>query len=242
MEIVPPSWEPRSVAPDLSEGFVHIWRVRADTSDAAVWHRLLNSFERERLSRFRCDGDASREAVGRGALRLLLGQYLGLTPHEVTFCAQTPEKPAVSGRQVEFNVSHSGKWVLLAFARKYRVGIDIEQWRAMDIDSVAHDVLTAEEMREWTVWPTSSRVAGFFDAWTLKEAYLKALGTGIFKAPNSVQIRIAFDTLPKVVWCADDPNAPERWRLSRLDMKPGYSAALVAESGIGRILSYSLSV
>lgn len=243
MEWVPPNWEPRAPVPDLPRGIVHLWRVRADTGDAA-WREILDPRENERLSRFGSAEDASREAAGRGALRLLLGAYLGVPPLQVALLAEPSGKTTVAGQsgdhRIEFNLSHSGNWVLFAFARGGRVGIDVEQWKEIEFEEIAREVFTPEEMEEWMLWPVPHRPAAFFGAWTLKESYLKALGTGISKPPRSVRVRIAPATDPALIWCADDPAATERWSLSRLEMEPGYSAALTAERGINRGFSFTL--
>jgi 4'-phosphopantetheinyl transferase len=243
MELVPPDWEPRAPVPDLPAGVAHLWRVRADTGDAA-WREILDPRENERLSRFRFAEDALREAAGRGALRLLLGAYLGVPPLQVALLAEPTGKPKVAGQsgdhRIEFNLSHSGNWVLLAFARGSRVGIDVEQWKGIEFEEIASEVFTPEEVKEWMLWPVTHRPAAFFGAWTLKESYLKALGTGISKPPRSVRVSIAPATAPVLIWCADDPAAAARWRLARLGMEPGYSAALTVERGINRGFSFTL--
>jgi phosphopantetheinyl transferase len=301
MEFVPPVWEPRAAAPDLPAGVAHVWRLRAAEGDAGQtrWRNLLSAGERERLGRFHFEADARREAASRGALRMLLGGYLGISSDAVAFAAELRGKPVLAAHlrsgnascdaanpalaprlrslnasrdaanlalaarlrsrpasedatnaalvredpagSIEFNVSHSGDWVLLAFARGRRVGIDVEQWREIGAAKILGEFFQPEEAAEWALWPEPERAGAFFGAWTLKEAYLKALGAGFAKPLRSFRVRIAPGTAPALVACADDAQAPERWHLARLEMAPGYSAALATEREIERVFSYTLA-
>jgi 4'-phosphopantetheinyl transferase len=246
MELVPPPWMPCAVPPALPAGRAHVWRVRADTGapEDARWRALLAPAERERLDRFRFADDAKREAVSRGALRLLLGAYLGRPPGGVAFAAEAQGKPvlagAPAGERIEFNVSHSGEWAVLAFARGRRLGIDVERWREIDAEQILRDFFRPEEAEEWRRHPEPERPAAFFGAWTLKEAYLKALGVGLARPMQSFRVR-AGPGPAALVWCAEDAHAPERWSLARLDLAPGYSAALAAENEISGVASFTLA-
>src|SRR6185312_3697670 len=65
-----------------------------------------------------------------------------------------------------------------------------------------------EEVAEWERQAEGDRLAAFFRLWTLKEAYLKALGTGLSKPPGSFRVtgcsRAADAAL---LWCVEDPEA-----------------------------------
>ncbi len=246
MELVPPPWEPRTLPLELPAGVAHVWRVRADVpaEEENRWRMLLAGPEEERLGRFHFAADARREAVSRAALRLLLADYLDLAPGKIAFATEAKGKPYVAGsapdRRIEFNVSHSGEWVLLAFARGRRVGIDVERWREIEAEQILRDFFLPEEVEEWRRWPEDRRPAAFFDAWTLKEAYLKGLGAGLSKPLRSFRVRLGPTEPPALTWCADDADAPQKWSLARLGVAPGYAAALAAESGIRRVASFTL--
>jgi 4'-phosphopantetheinyl transferase len=246
MELVPPLWEPRAIPLELPAGVAHVWRVRADIPavEENRWRTLLAGPEQERLSRFHFAADARREAVGRAALRILLADYLDLPPGRIAFATESKGKPYVAGttagRRVEFNLSHSGEWVLLAFARGRRLGVDLERWREIEAEPILRDFFLPEEVDEWRQWPATERPAAFFSAWTLKEAYLKALGAGLSKPLRSFRVRIGPRGDPALTWCADDPLAPEKWSLARLEVAPGYGAALAVEKEIQRVESFTL--
>jgi len=246
MKLVPPLWEPRALPPELPPGVAQVWRVRADVGEDedARWRALLTAPERERLGRFHFAADARREAVGRGALRLLLGAHLGLPPEGVALAVEAKGKPVLAetppARRIEFNVSHSGEWALLAFARGRRVGIDLERWREIEAGQILRDFFDPAEAEEWRQWPAAERPAAFFGAWTLKEAYLKALGAGLARPMKSFRVRVGPGTEPALVSCAEDDRAPEKWSLARLEVAPGYAAALAAENEISGVATFTL--
>jgi 4'-phosphopantetheinyl transferase len=243
MELITPHWLPCTAAARPPVDTVHVWRVAAD-QPAERWHGLLTPHEAGRLGRFRAEADARREATGRGALRLLLGHYLGQTPTEIAIGAGPFGKPQLAPGSGEaplrFNLSHSGEWVLLAFATRGEIGVDLERHREMDLADVARFSFTAEELAEWHALPATERTRAFFDRWTAKEAYLKALGCGIGKDPRSVRIARSTTPAPEIVSCADVPDASIRWQLRRLAPAPGYSAALAADADISRVRLFTL--
>jgi 4'-phosphopantetheinyl transferase len=80
--------------------------------------------------------------------------------------------------------------VACALARGGRVGVDVERLRATsDILDLARHCFAPSEARAITVLPAADRVGRFTDLWTLKESYIKAIGSGL-----SVPLdRFAFD-------------------------------------------------
>ncbi|HEX3728938.1 MAG TPA: 4'-phosphopantetheinyl transferase superfamily protein [Opitutaceae bacterium] len=237
----PSLWEPRAVPPELAEAEAHVWRTRVDW---ARWEWHLLPEERRRLQRFRLAEDSAREATGRGVLRFLLGGYLGLRPPEVPLAAGPHGKPVLgpaAPARLEFNLSHSGAWVLVALARGGRVGVDLERERPVDEARIAREFFHPEEVAEWERQAEADRLAAFFRLWTLKEAYLKALGTGLSKPPGSFRVtgcsRAADAAL---LWCVEDPEAPRRWQVQRLEIDVGYAAALATERPIGPVRAFTL--
>lgn len=79
-------------------------------------------------------------------------------------------------RPGDFNISHSGGYVLCAVAEEGKVGIDIEKIRSISLtDFKAH--FRSEEWREITESLRPSE--RFFEYWTLKESIIKANGNGL---------------------------------------------------------------
>ncbi len=82
----------------------------------------------------------------------------------------------------EFNLSHSGNYIVLA-AGKEPVGIDIEKMDPKRL-KVAARVLTEEES-DWVCHDPRRR---FFTVWTFKESLLKTTGEGLRVNPATISV------------------------------------------------------
>ena len=71
-----------------------------------------------------------RSLASRAALRYLCVGYLEAEPRSLVFGAGADGKPRLDGSHLRsgltFNLSHSGRHILLAFARDVEVGVDVE--------------------------------------------------------------------------------------------------------------------
>ena len=90
---------------------------------------MLSDDERNRSARFRFEKGRRRFVVARGALRELLGRYLGTDPGQIRFTYNAFGKPELHpdfGDRLKFNLAHSGDLTLIAIARDADVGVDVE--------------------------------------------------------------------------------------------------------------------
>ncbi|HEX3579925.1 MAG TPA: 4'-phosphopantetheinyl transferase superfamily protein [Thermoanaerobaculia bacterium] len=150
--------------------------VADDVLDALA--NLLTVVERARADRYRFPDDRRRSIVARAATRRLLARYLNADPLALTFDEEKFGKPFLRGREIEFNASHSGDLVAVAFARGTAVGVDVERRRQMtDALALARRYFSAEEVR--IVERAGDVADAFFAIWTAKEAIVKASGKGI---------------------------------------------------------------
>jgi len=241
-------WTPLTAASSctLLPDELHVWRVSVDRVgvEREEWKALLAPRERARLARFHFPSDARRELVSRGALRWLLGSYLGRSLAGEEFAIEGKGKPVLrvgsSGERLEFNSSHSGDWVLLGFARGRSLGVDIEGWRELDRESIVRDYFSPAEFTAWKNVPPSSQTRVFFEGWTRKEAYLKALGVGLAKPLASFEVALSGDGSSSLITDSEDELASERWQGCDLSVAAGYSAAVVVRRGITRVRQFEL--
>jgi 4'-phosphopantetheinyl transferase len=139
---------------------------------------LLVAPELARANRYRFADDRRRSIVARAAMRRLAGRYLDSDPRMLVLIEQEHGKPALLNGEIEFNASHSGDLVALAFAKDTPVGIDVERHRNMrDSLALARRYFSAKELA--IVAAASDVDAAFFSIWTAKEAIVKATGEGI---------------------------------------------------------------
>jgi 4'-phosphopantetheinyl transferase len=148
---------------------------------------LLDPGERQRLGRLRGEGDGERFLLGRGALRLFLGGWLGRDPAGLVLGAGPHGKPELLGpppAAPRFNVSHSGDLILLGFHPRRPVGVDVEQRRPVpEWEGIARRCLPPGEGDAIATLPQEEREQAFLAAWCRLEAQLKARGMGLSGPP-----------------------------------------------------------
>lgn len=212
----------------LSEPGVHVWRVPLDAGSPSVSDiiALLSPEERDRMSRFRLDADRRRYGIAHAALRLLLGHYLGLDPHDLAFAAGAHGKPHLaSAPAIEFNLSHSGDLALIAVSHNRPVGVDVESSarRTLDVPTLARRVLCPREHEWLSRVEERSRAHAFLRLWACKEAVSKAAGGGF----TIGFARIATDPDPLFAERSQHLQcAGGHWRLHVLAPGDGYVGAL----------------
>lgn len=169
---------------------VHLRFARLDVPPEEVERctSLLSPDEIDRANRYYHDRDRRRFLVARARLRELLGEYVGMGPEKIVFLYSERGKPSIDD-SLHFNVSHSGEIAFYGFARGRRVGVDVERIRSLsDLLSLTKRFFCAKEHDLIENHPDRERV--FFQLWTAKEAYLKAIGTGIAGGLNRVEVSI----------------------------------------------------
>ena len=236
MSTVEQLWEAPPDAPGLADGEVHVWAAPLDPSAEAIRSHaaLLAPDERARADRFRFDRDRRRFTVARGVLRTLLGRYLEVDPRRVAFRYESHGKPALGGELaahgLRFNVSHSGEMALFAFTAGRDLGVDVEEVRPMEDGlDIAERFFSQAEVEAFRALPAEIRDDAFFNCWTRKEAYIKAVGEGLSFPLHVFDVSLAPGE-PARLLASRDPQQAERWSLRGLpDPAPGYRAAIVVE-------------
>jgi 4'-phosphopantetheinyl transferase len=202
------------------EAEVLVWRS-ALAELGSRYRSLLSGAEHERLERFRRLGDRRRFALGAALLRLAVARMTDVAPEAVgvdrtcDVCGRQHGRPIVAGGP-HVSVSHSQDVVAVACTWAAQVGLDIE---AIPADESGLDFL------EMVVSPGDALVACAHAAlvtWTMKEAYLKATGTGLRTSPDTVAL-VGHGQLACVVTAPDGMPVPA-W-VRGLTISPGYLAA-----------------
>lgn len=224
-------WAPEPDRLILEQAEVHVWRVvlagRPAEELTAAWVGL-SADERQRAERFHFQHHREQFVLARGALRDLLGRYLGQPAGALGFRYGTHGKPALAWPASElcFNLSHSHELALIAVARGRELGVDVEQCAPMrDQAAVARQVFADAELQALAALPEELRSAGFFNAWTRKEALIKAHGEGLSLPLKQFAVSLVPGE-PARLLQSYQPADLWRWSLHALDAGPGYAAAL----------------
>ena len=221
---------------ELPENEVHVWQITLSmaASDFARMWQILAPDERERADRFHFEADRRRAVIGRGYLRLLLGQIFNLPANNLQFQYDEFGKPGLLQKReplVQFNVSHSGDLILIAIARRLAVGVDVEKIRTdLDLADIAARFFSANENERLASLADPLRHKAFFTCWTRKEAYLKARGIGLSLPLDQFDVSFLAGEDPQLLATRPDPAEARQWRLRGLELSGDYAAALAAPS------------
>ncbi len=145
--------------------------------------------KKERLKRFYKKEDSIRCLVSDILARYEICRSLRLKNNEIIFFNNENGKPLLKNNPgYHFNLSHSGDWVVCAVNER-PIGIDVEKIHPIDLD-IAKRFFSCTEYNDLMSKNDSMRLDFFYDLWTLKESYIKAIGKGLFVSLNSFYIKV----------------------------------------------------
>ncbi|MEO5626473.1 MAG: 4'-phosphopantetheinyl transferase superfamily protein [Dokdonella sp.] len=197
-------FESIDTAPRLDGGEIHVWHIAADP------------------------GDGSVAKTAHAALARFLCFYAGLVRAPTIERAQhgkpfSPELP-----DLDFNLSHAGAHVLLAFARAQALGIDLEHGeRQVSLPEIAHRFFAPAEAQALDRMSPARRQSAFLELWTRKEAVLKALGAGLQFGLARVEFTVEQDgAVGALAHIAPEGGCTADWRVLALRPAAGLIGAL----------------
>ncbi|HSX37497.1 MAG TPA: 4'-phosphopantetheinyl transferase superfamily protein [Chlamydiales bacterium] len=133
--------------------------------------------------------DKWRHLLSDLLIRNVIAQELATAPDSIAVESDSYGKPILANRSRHFNISHSHNIIILA-TDDTPVGVDIEYIKPFsDLDSIITQ-FTQEEQQMYYAKYEEQRVGFFYELWTLKESYLKAIGKGLNCSLQSFSIRI----------------------------------------------------
>ena len=227
-----PSYGTRSLKPED----VHVWRIclDRDLSYVNTLFQTLSSDERQKAESYRIDDDSNRFVVARGTVRKILGEYLNSGPEQIRFSYTRYGKPFLKqeGNNIRFNVTHSRGLALFAVACGREIGIDVEFIdKSFPIVKTAQQVFSPNECYQLQTLEPDLQAASFFRGWTLREAYLKAIGTG-FAYPSKHASDPGITSESHVPFRKTGLRRNRDWTLATLNIDDDYKAAIAVEGKI----------
>jgi 4'-phosphopantetheinyl transferase len=126
---------------------------------------------------------------------------------------------------VEFSVSYCRDRCLVAIGRGGVLGIDLERRRWMgELDGIASLYFTPGEASWIEKLHGNEKLEAFFACWTFKEAYSKAIGTGLLTPFHTFALPAASSKRVGVNWATIHGR---EWTHLRFEPWPGYTATVV---------------
>ena len=219
---------------------VHIWRADLSSEEHACrLEHLLSSDEIKRANRFRFPQHRRRFVIARGCLRTLLGGYLGMDARELIFAYSAEGKPSLDPRHksdIRFNVSHSGDIAAFGIVVARDIGVDVEMiGREVDVDEIPKRFFSSAEQQMLAGLRGEDKYRGFFNCWTRKEAYVKAVGSGLSLPLRDFDVSLLPGEPAKLLATRPDKNLVDRWSMASLDFGNGCAAAVVVEGHVEKI-------
>ena len=209
---------PAPVLAGLPAGVVDAWCIplRPDSAALERWRATLSGDERAQAAKRRVAGAAW--AAARGALRVILGLYLGEPPTALGFERERLGKPRLAGRGAPFfNVAWREDLALVGVASDREVGVDLEREREdADITALASDHLSLLDQAAILHAPPERRRTVFFEAWARHEARRKLHGLALE------------DPLPEL-------DGASVVVVRALNVPTGWAAAVAAEGSTWRV-------
>jgi 4'-phosphopantetheinyl transferase len=195
---------------------------------------VLSDAERQRARRFAYDRHRRRFVLARAGLRQLLGSRLGEMPEAVDLVYGPHGKPALAPRfadsDLRFNLSHSDDLAVYAFSTGREIGVDVEAIRVIrDADHIAARFFSRREYEAYRALDAQDRPQAFFNCWTRKEAFIKALGDGVHHRLDGFDVSLAPREPARILRVENTPGEECGWRLESFSPAAGFVAAVVTE-------------
>jgi 4'-phosphopantetheinyl transferase len=214
---------------------VHVWHVDPAAISApevietcAHW---LDSDERSRWHAFKTAALQHDFLVAHALCRGVLSHYTNEPPQSWQFTRGVFGKPALHAPRafsnLRFNLSHTQNLALVALTVAKEIGVDAEQIR----EEVDQEIIARHFFSPADRVVLASSVAGtqretFFNLWVMKEAYLKGIGEGLTRSPET--FTVPYDGQSGTVRF-------EGWQLACSKPTPKHVAAVAVKESAGDI-------
>lgn len=208
--------------------------TKSEGITSAQWNTLMSALpvdKQQRIHRFIHKKDALRTLIADILSRWMICCELNIKNREIQFTTNEYGKPLLQHYdKLHYNQSHSGNWVVSALDYA-PIGIDVEEiGQEADLD-IAEHFFSEQECRDLFALKASEQRDYFFDLWTLKESYIKAVGSGLSLPLDSFTIRRDHRTRSfalDVAHCTNVDFHPCHFRQYPLD--PDYKLSVCAKS------------
>ena len=158
---------------------------RSET-DLKKWLSFVSEERQKRLKRFVRVDDAYRSLMGDLLVQQAFEKKTGLSNQLPKVSKNAYGKPYLQGHpSFHYNISHSGDYVVCA-VHQQEIGVDIEKEMPFDWH-VAKDLFTEAEFEQ--VKTGEKSLSAFYDIWTLKESYIKAIGKGLAMPLSQFEVK-----------------------------------------------------
>lgn len=223
----------------LKSDQLHLWSLNktVHTNRLSEYWDLLNEVEREKATKFRFEKDRNCSIISRGILRSLLGNYLNVAPKSIKFNFGAYGKPFLKeASDIEFNISHSGDVIVLGFVKKGNIGVDVEYTkRNIEVKKIAEQFFSKEEIVSLFSLDASYHKQAFYNCWTRKESFIKALGSGLSFPLDQFVVSLDNTEKAQLITTKWDAKEKENWVLKSFEPEENYIGAFSVKRNVTAI-------
>lgn len=215
----------------MTQSRVSVWWMAVDTVDTGQWTRLaalLDDAERSRAGHFHFEQDRHAYVAAHALGRVLLSSWASGMPQDWRFAIGDHGKPEVvvptGAARLRLNLSHTRGLAAAALTIEHDIGLDVEILDGKtDGVELARHFFAADECALLERTPPELAAETFLAFWTLKEAYVKAIGKGLAQPLDS----FAFTLDPLAIrFHSSSGDDPARWRFHRFQPGPRHMMAV----------------
>ena len=168
----------------LSDEAIHVFLYQISLFNCAEMILHLSDDEQSRAAKLKIQQKKDQFIITRSLLRVLLARSLEKEPQEIMFSYEEHGKPAIkdkiNNKSIEFNISHSGDYALIAMTLENKVGVDIEEINSsIDYQSLSKRFFSDKEKNELQSLENDRQCDAFYCIWARKESFIKATGKGV---------------------------------------------------------------
>lgn len=226
------------------EARVDVWYTFFDEGDdghsTAAWQQVLVTDELAVAAEYSNPAARMQFLAGRALLRSVLSRYLGLPPQQVRLCAGLFGKPHldISSQKLHFNLAHTRGIAVCGVTRHGEIGVDVERHDRRINLQLAHRYFAPEEVESLNRLPLQEQPRRFLELWTLKEAFVKAVGTGLRMPLDSFAFHISSRDA-RLLYC-QRAGLPSDWLAVQFPLGATYQVALVVQALGATRIGYQL--
>lgn len=197
----------------------------------------LSDAERARAARFHHLSNKWEFVLGRLMARSLLAARTGVAAAAFEFVENAHGRPEIAapalGSPLRFNLSHSGGIVACVLGETKQIGVDVERLDRPPIDPrVIQRYCSDPEQTALAALADPARHERFLELWTLKEAYVKARGTGLTLPLSRISFAMGDQGPAEVRFNGVDDES--RWMFAHTRLEPKHLLAVAAEREPGQ--------
>ncbi len=214
---------------------VRLWHATSSSdqpgpveSTCQAW---LDEEERLRANRFRMLTCRNQNVVGRGMARRLLSSD-AVTPESIRFATAEHGKPFVvepDAAKQPFNVAHTIGLVMCGVGSSAHamLGVDVERLERRTDPDLADRYFSEPEIRYLDRHQSrAARKHAFLRVWTLKESFIKAIGTGLQTPLADFAFMDIDSDSPTIKMLSPKLDSDRAWKFYSIQPRAGFISAI----------------